>query len=287
MPPLSSANLPQPQVLQAGGIANPNDGKILYPAYQFFLNLVTFIGSLVSAVNAAVGVNRFTLAAQPPLGPADAGFLGFVTDYGHFVAWDGAVWSFAPGDVGNGFRRDFAIVPQEAGWHLMDGSPTDYLVVGGAALTSAAYVPPNLTGTPAYPKSAAAYTGAITPAAGPGAVGVVTGQTADESAHTHVVPDQNTADEAAHTHNYSGTTSAGTGILVTLDGNFDSTKPVEHTHTYAGTTTAGTAHHHDVPSQPTAAGSAHHHAAGTLAAAVTVDATAEPAHVGWLPYFRR
>lgn len=280
MPSVTSSTQPTVQVLQSGQLADPGTGKIIYTAYRYFLDFATFVTSLVTAINQAVGVNSFTLAGQPTLGPGDAGFLGFVTDYGHFVKWDGAIWSFAPGDVGNGFRRDFAIVPQEAGWQLIDGTANvPYLVVGGAALTTALINMPNLTGNPAYPKSAAAYTGVIVAATGSG----LTGQTADENAHTHVVPDQNTADEAAHTHNYSGVTSSGSGILVTLDGNFDSTKPVEHTHTYAGTTTAGSAHHHDVPSQPTQAGSAHHHGAGTLAA----DATGEPTHVGWLPYFRK
>lgn len=278
MPPVSATKIPTPEVLQSGGFATPS-GTIVTTAYRFFLDLVTYITSLVQAINAAVGVNSFTLAGQPALGPADAGFLGFVTDYGHFVKWNGVVWSFAPGDVENGFRRDFAIVPQGVGWQLMDGTATDYLVVGGAALTTLPYVTPNLTGNPAYPKSAAAYTGAIVPANAP----AMTGQTADESAHTHVVPDQNTADESAHTHNVPGQNaqivSGGVGA------NTESAAPT--TPLTAGVvavnTGAGTAHHHDVPSQATQAGSAHHHAAGTLAA----DATGEPVHVGWLPYWRR
>lgn len=278
MPPVSSTNAPTVQVLQAGGIADKSTGLITATAYRFFLDLMSFMSSLVTAINQAVGVNSFTLAGQPALGPADAGFLGFVTDYGHFVKWDGAVWSFAPGDVGNGFRRDFAIVPQEPGWQLMDGSlNVPYLVVGGAALTTALLNMPNLTGNPAYPKSAAAYTGAIVAATGAG----VTGQTADESAHTHVVPDQNTADESAHTHNsaaFDGPVLAGgPGLLV------GGTTQSIHFAEGALATSAGSAHHHDVPSQPTQAGSAHHHGAGTLAA----DATGEPAHVGWLPYFRK
>lgn len=127
---------------------------------KFFEQVSGQQAAIIAAVNAVPGVNVWALAAQPTLGPADAGYLAFVTDYGHFVRWTGTVWQFAPGDVGNGFFRPFAITPQEVGWQLCDGTATTYLVVGGATLTTAAFTTPALTTSPAYLKTGAAYTGA-------------------------------------------------------------------------------------------------------------------------------
>ena len=83
------------------------------------------------------------VGSQPTLTGADAGYLAYVTDYGHLVHWTGTVWEFAPGDVGNKFRRDFMGAPQEVGWQLMDGSATTYLTVGAATLTTSAYTTPD------------------------------------------------------------------------------------------------------------------------------------------------
>ena len=102
-----------------------------------------------------------TLAEQPTLTAGDAGFLYHVTDYNHTVRWNGTIWEFAPGDLGNGFKRNFAITPQEVGWALMDGSTVNYLVVGGAVLTTASIALPDLDASVAFDKSASSYTGTI------------------------------------------------------------------------------------------------------------------------------
>lgn len=100
-----------------------------------------------------------TLAAQPTLTAADAGYLYRITDYGHTVRWTGVAWEFAPGDVGNKFFRTFAGAPSEVGWQLCDGTVSDYLVLG-AALTVTAFTVPNVpAGT--FLKALGAYTGAI------------------------------------------------------------------------------------------------------------------------------
>lgn len=109
-----------------------------------------------------LGQAQGTQAEQPTgLTIDNDGMLFFVTDFGHLVRWDGplGMWKFAPGDVGNGFFRDYAITPQESGWVLCNGAVTTYLVVGGATLTTANFTTPNLSGSPAYKKSAAAYAG--------------------------------------------------------------------------------------------------------------------------------
>lgn len=255
--PVTTASLPATQILQSAAFTEQN-GQLAPTAHRFLLDLVGALSVLLTAVNTAVGVNSFPFAGQPTLGAGDVGFLGFVTDYGHWVRWTGTIWQFAPGETGNGFFRDFAIVPQEAGWQLCDGSATDYLVVGAAALTVTAITPPNLAGAPAYRKSAAAYSGAPVAASAPG----ITGTTAAEAAHTHNVPAQNNLLSAVNSGSLTFPQGAGANVTVA-----DS----PHTHTTT------------VPTQNTGGGTAHAHGAGSLA----VDATAEPAHLAVLPYFRR
>lgn len=122
-----------------------------------------------SSLSTVLGQVTGTLAEQPTgLGVNDDALLFFVSDFGHMVRWNGPLnkWEFAPGDPGNGFFADFAIVPQTTGWFLCDGSATTYLTVGGAALGSSSFTTPNLNGTPTYRKSAGTYTGALIPAGG-------------------------------------------------------------------------------------------------------------------------
>jgi hypothetical protein len=74
----------------------------------------------------------------------DEGYVTSIDDYNHVVRWTGTTWRFQPGDVGNGFFRQFpaGLPPQEMGWQLCDGSTTAYLVVGGATLQTALFTTP-------------------------------------------------------------------------------------------------------------------------------------------------
>jgi hypothetical protein len=167
-----------------------------------------------------------TLAEQPAgLTIENDGLLYFVADYGHMVRWNGSLtkWEFAPGDPGNGFFQGFAIVPQAAGWSLCDGSSSSYLVVGGPTLTTASITLPNLTGTPAYLKSAAAYTGTINAKAGSTAnggvdhthnvTGVTAGPNASISLQEKLPPDfTEFSPSNTHTHNIS-LTSGGASVV--------------------------------------------------------------------------
>lgn len=246
-----------------------------------------------------VQIRRWALADQVTLAAADAGYIAFVTDYGHLVRWSGTVWEFAPGDVGNKFRRDFMGAPQEVGWQLMNGDATTYLTVGAATLTATAFTTPNLTATPAFHKSIAAYTGAITAAGGASATeaghthaaGAVSGSTASESSHTHAAGavSGSTASEASHVHGSGASVQAdapdGADPVVTTWANSSpSASAGAHSHTAGtlavGTSGAGSAHDHGAGSLAvgtSGAGSAHSHGIGTL----------EPIQIGWLPYFRR
>lgn len=157
MPPATTTDYPrQTPIVEQGS------GLLTVPWDHFFQALAT----LAITVNAIPGTNLFTLAAQPSLGAGDAGYIGWVTDFGHAVRWTGAVWEFAPGDPGNGFFQHYAIAPQAVGWQECDGTATTYLTVGGATLTATAITPPDLKTTGAYLKSGAAYTGVVVPIAG-------------------------------------------------------------------------------------------------------------------------
>lgn len=225
------------------------------------------------------------------LGANDAGFLLHIVDYSHLVRWTGASWEWAPGDEGNGYIEDFLVPPVSPGWQVCDGTITSLLIVGHPSLYSQSIQLPDEVSAGVYHKSAATvsdYT--VKPAVAP----LITGNTADESAHTHsvVVPDQNTANESAHTHSVDppSTTSgndSGSGTIVQAG---TGTTVAAHPHTHdtdigSFSSAAGSAHHHDVPSQTFAsgAGAAHHHAHGTL----VNDALGEPVHVLVLRYFRR
>lgn len=220
---------------------------------EYFLRFLESLKFLAVIVNGISAVNRWPLASQPSLGAADAGYLAFVTDFGHYCRWTGSVWEFLPGDVGNGFRRDFAITPQEVGWGLMNGSTYSYLVVGGATLTTANFTTPNLTGSPAYHKSIAAYTGTIEAAVAPG----ITGSTG------------NTAPGL----------SGSVGAIVPDGGALGTSNNIPEGAVDVVALSAINIHHHE----DTFAVDNHLHASGTLA----VDGTARPPAIGWLPFFRR
>ena len=275
----------------------------------------------------AVKINRWALADQVTLAAADAGYLAFVTDYGHLVRWTGTVWEFAPGDVGNRFVRFFVGAPQDSAfWQLMDGTATTYLTVGAASLTTTAFITPNVTaGT--FIKVLAAFTGLIEAAIAPalsgstaaeashthaaGAVsgntqsnsGVVTGTTGAEAAHTHAA---GTLAGPAHTHTF--TTGTPSATMLAEDGTNETIVTPGHTHSgttasdgtgaVTGSTAAGSSHTHGAGSLEFAP---HIHGPGTLVVATSGagsshshgagtlvgDTAARPPSLGLLAYFRR
>lgn len=175
----------------------------------------------------------------------DVGMLFFATDFAHLYRWNGTAWRYAVehGDPGSGFVQDWLVTPNDSGvWALCDGSTATRSKNGG---TTESFTTPNLVG--AYRKGASSYSGTVVAAA----AGTITGQTGDESAHTH-----GTGTLAVGASGSTTGTTAG-GAAVAASG---------HTHSLTGATGAG---------------SAHHHSAGTLAVSA-----AEPAHVDVMPYMR-
>lgn len=222
---------------------------------QFFENVAGNITTLQTTLAAVLGVNRFALASQPALGASDTGYVGFVTDYAHLVYFDGAAWQWLDGDRPGRFQG-FDADPG-TGWGLCDGTTYAALVIGGATLTTRNIVTPNLSGTAAYLKSGAAYTGSIVAGAGSTGTGTTgTGTTGNESAHTH-----------------DGATLAA---LVTNDG----VSSAEYV-------SAGGQPFHVAVSGSTGAGSAHSHSVPGLSVPGLGIGTIDPAHLTVLPYVRR
>jgi hypothetical protein len=214
------------------------------------------------------------MALPTDLGLNDAGFLLFIPDFAHLVRWNGTVWQFAPGDEGNGFTRDYLTTPPTSGWQLCDGSTTSMLMVGQATLRSQSIKLPDETSAGVYHKSGTLPD--VGQVRGPVAP-TLSGNTADESAHTHSVDPPNTTSTTPST-NTTGTNSANETVDKTLAGATVTVAKDTHTHDMAN-------HTHDVniASFASAAGSAHHHGVGTLA----VSTTGEPKNVIVMRYFRR
>lgn len=254
MPPVSTTYYPRetPMVETQSGIITP-------PWDHFFAALST----LALTVNGIPGQNLFTLAGQPSLGPSDAGYVGYVTDFAHFVRWTGAAWDWLDGDR-PGKIEDYVINPG-TGYQLCDGTVTSRLAVGGAALTTVAFTTPNLTGTPAYRKSIAAYTGVINAASGSTGTGSTgtgttgTGTTGAGSAHHH-------------TQNFNaGVTAGGVAAPSAAAGGVSLQASV------VGNTDDESGHTHSVPSLSVPSLSVPALGVGSL----------DMPNVGMLPYFRR
>ncbi len=198
-----------------------------------------------------------TLVEAQTLTPTvdDDGMLVFVSDYGRLVRYNASlgVWEDAPGALPGGMIQAFAVAPTGTGWALCDGSATTRLVVGGAALATAAFTTPNLAGSPAYLKSIALYTGTINAVSGS-----LSGSTAGQSND--------------HTHGVTGSTG-GPSALVTIR----EKDPPDFTESIPSAT-----HHHDISFTSGGTSADHTHAAGTLAVAAV-----DPANLGVLMYFKR
>lgn len=204
------------------GVPVVDTGGVASEIWRRFWELsATFIASLSVAVNAVPGVNVFALAAQPSLGAGDAGYLGYVSDYGHWARWTGTIWQRL--DDAPGILLDCAADPG-VGYALCDGAATTLLVFGGATLTTAAFTTPNLAGAPVYKKPGAVYTGAAVAASG------LTSTTGD---HHHHLSFQSGPDQ--HASIFVDLSGIGSAFLVSADG---------HDHLVAGDTDNAGDHAH-------------------------------------------
>lgn len=217
-----------------------NSGGPVVPVWlQYFLDELAQLTSLTTTVASVPGVNNFTVATQPALGPADAGYLLWLTDYKHLLRWMGATWEFFAGDD-NAYFIERPVVPQTGLWQLCDGTATKYLTLG-ATLTETSFTTPNLTATPAYLKAAAAYTGVINAASGVTGTGTTgTGTTGTDVTGTGTTGTGTTGTGTTGT----GTTGTGTTGTESADSNImtvgiSSAVALLHTHPIPGLSIPG------------------------------------------------
>jgi hypothetical protein len=193
------------------------------------------------------GIYRDTLANKPTdLGSNDTGFKFWATNYYRLFRWTGSAWEYAEGELP---AKTILWYPDTlpAGYALCDGSAVS---VTASNATAANFTTPDLTGQ--YPKGGV-YTGSVVAAVAPG----ITGDTANESAHTHSID-----------HDHPATASVGTAVVQSGAGiSVAAAGATVDPPNYTGNSGAGTAHKHGV---------------GTLVA----DTTGEPAHVLLLPIIK-
>lgn len=223
------------------------------------------------------------------LGSNDAGFLFYATDYQHTYYWDGAVWSYAPGDEGSGFIRHFTVAPRSGKWQKLDGSTgiTESLANGTTALVAfsglAAGAVPDLIGTPTYLRFNTTCTGVVVLANSPTFVGspaTLTGTVASTLAMNSYTP--------------AGTNSGPifTGTAVTITNAAFTTIGTTALTSFGGSTTTYTPQ--GLVSAPVFAGTP-----ATLTGVVTstltmnpytpagaISNTGEPRHLDTIPYYR-
>lgn len=163
------------------------------------------------------GMYRSTLAGiLTGLGTGDTYLQQEVTDYDHVLEWQGAAWSWGPGEIGSGFYYLSETAPNSAGglaWQICDGSTVARLNADGTTTN----VTLDNVGTAAYIKGGTASAAAA----------AASGRTSSDSAGTP-----------------SGTigNDADAGIKVTLDilGTLVALNP--HAHPFAGDAMAGHDH---------------------------------------------
>jgi hypothetical protein len=186
---------------------------------------------------------------------ADAGYLYTATDYARSYRWTGTAWERAEGNS-DPHRYIWCDTAPGAGWVKADGSGIQRTRTDG---TLEGYVVKNLIGY--YLKGANVAAAGVT-ATAPG----LTGSTSAEPDHDHAID---------HDHGGAIATSGPTATVNVQNG------------TGFSQTVATGAHVHTVTvpgvSQQSGLAGGHSHTAGTLA----VDATAEPAHVALIPYYRQ
>lgn len=92
-------------------------------------------------------VTQSNIPQTGDIGTGDTGLLVYVSDYAHLLQWNGAAFSWAPGEQGSGFISAFVSAPSPAdGWALCDGSNVIQMLSDGT-LNSSFVALPNTPGS--------------------------------------------------------------------------------------------------------------------------------------------
>lgn len=195
----------------------------------------------------------------------DVHLLVEVTDYFHFLVWNGTGFAFNSGDQSD-YIVDALAAPQGGLWQACDGTTVNVLNGDGTLLSR---ITPNWNGQDAFGISTGTHAAGSSTAASVG----VTPTTTESAQHTHsVTVTGNTSTESStHTHTFSGSGSVGTttvnagagspvtvgaGGTVAISGT-TGTESATHTHPVSITVTTGNelaTHTHLVPAPTEAAG---------------------------------
>ena len=157
---------------QAGWRADTYPGLLYFETDREVFYLSAMVGNIWTWIYVGGTMKCKQSGIPADLGSNDRYFVVNVTDYRHKLIWGkedstvaySAGWDFESGDGGSNFKQDFFAAPG-TGWHLCDGTAgVSYLKSDG---TLGSLNLPNLSGSPAYIKSGAAYTGSINSATVP------------------------------------------------------------------------------------------------------------------------
>ena len=214
-------------------ITDSHANRANYPASSYAdgttfweTNRTVYYVAIASAWKYASGMMATTQAGLPAdLGLNDAGFLAFVTDYGHLLRWSGSAWTWGPAEGGSGYVQGFLSDPG-TGWALCNGATVNRLNAAGTVTsvvlpdyTTAAYLKLGITAS-AGPDAASGDSEAVSAGNPAGTVSTPTftgtpGTTGTESSLTPVVPIGAASVADSHTH---GFTPAGTVSTPTFTG---------------------------------------------------------------------
>lgn len=121
-------------------IPGPDGKDTLNPLWwRFWSNLGTF------AQNTGAQINICTQSGFPALNAANANTFIYVSDFAHWIFWDGSTPVFADG--GNDYYAIAPTVPASVGWAEVNGATVNRLNPDG---TTTPKVLTDVTGTPAF-----------------------------------------------------------------------------------------------------------------------------------------
>jgi len=302
-------DLSVPFLPDSAAVVDLQNGVMTRIWLEFHRRVVGTLTNMALAVSTIPNATSGTIAQQPTgLGPTQAGLIyNVLPPYAHVMRWNGTAWEFAPGDHGSGHIIPYLVLPgNPTCWQECDGTATDYLVAGGATITTAPFTTPDLKTSNRYIRGAATAGQLLAAQAAAITMGgsiALSGALASEASHVHLAPSHthglgggsapahtHTFTSNSHTHGFSGTTGGNNQNASITSGTTNLAPAISHDHNFSGTTGGSTVNgttdsggggalsgNTDTgsSSQNTSAGSAHTHGLGTLAATPALTATGD------------